>query len=159
VSNPAAPVLVNASTSQGPVSALAAAGSLVTLFTASNSAVTMDASTPLTPVPKSAFGALVGALRLAATPSLVLTAEDEAGLAVLRTAAANVILVVQPAPGGSGINVSWNSAAGQTYTVYRSTDLKAGFTVLQDNVAATPPVNTITDGMTNPAAFYIIEVH
>lgn len=157
VSNPAAPVLVNASISQGPVSALAAAGSLVTLFTASNSAVTMDASTPLMPVEKSAFGSLVGALRLAATPSLALTAEDEAGLAVLRIAP-NVILLVQAAPDNSTVNVSWNSTAGQTYTVYRSMDLNAGFTVFQDNVAATPPVNTITDGMTNGAAFYIIAV-
>ena len=159
VSNPASPVLVNASTSQGPVSALAAAGSLVTLFTASNSAVTMDASTPLTPVQKSAFGSLVGALRLAATPSLVLTAEDEAGVAVLRTAAPNVILLAHATPDNSILSVSWNSIAGQTYTVYRSTDLNAGFTVFQDNVAATPPVNTITNSMANGAAFYIIAVH
>jgi len=33
-----------------------------------------------------------------------------------------------------------------------------GIAFFQDNVAATPPVNTITDGMTNAAAFYIIAV-
>ena len=158
VSIPSAPSLVKLSTAQGSASTIAAVGSLVTLFGGSSSAVTVDASTPLTPVQKSTFGPLVSALRLAATSSLLVSAEDEAGLAILNTAV-NVILVAQPATDRSSISLKWNSVAGQTYTVYKSTDLRAGFSMFRDNVTATPPLNTITDNMSSEAAFYIITVH
>jgi hypothetical protein len=36
--------------------------------------------------------------------------------------------------------------------------LKAGFTVLKDNIVATPPLNVDVESMTSPAAFYIIGV-
>ena len=159
VSNPASPALVHLSSAQGPVSTLAAAGTLVTVFSASNSAVTVDASAPLAPVARNAFGPLVQAFRLAATPSLILTAEDEAGLAILSTAPAHVVLYVERGPGNSSIRVRWASTTGQTYSVWKSTNLAAGFSLVMDNVTATPPQNTITDTIDGPAAFYIITLH
>jgi hypothetical protein len=57
---------------------------------------------------------------------------------------------------GSGIQIRWQSTSGQTYTIYRSTDLRAGFTAFQSNIPATPPINIATDTVTNGAAFYVI---
>ena len=68
---------------QGPILDLAAAGNNVTLVSATNRlAVTMDVSVPLNPVQTTALGPLTRVLRLTATPTMVLTAEDEVGLAI-----------------------------------------------------------------------------
>ncbi len=69
------------------------------------------------------------------------------------------MLVVAPASdGGSGATVSWASVAGKTYTVHKSTNLATGFTVLQDDLPATPPMNRFTDPTPGSTAFYIISV-
>jgi hypothetical protein len=48
--------------------------------------------------------------------------------------------------GASSIVVRWSSVAGQIYVLERSTNLGAGFAeIVRDDVAATPPVNSITD--------------
>jgi hypothetical protein len=54
--------------------------------------------------------------------------------------------------------IRWHSVAGKTYTLHQSTNLAAGFTVLQDNIPATPPMNTYTNQATGPAAFSILSV-
>jgi hypothetical protein len=47
---------------------------------------------------------------------------------------------------GSKISVRWVGLAGQTYALERSTNLLEGFTqVVRDNIAGTPPSNTVTD--------------
>ncbi len=44
------------------------------------------------------------------------------------------------------VSVAWASVAGKTYWVERATNLTGGFhTVIQTNIAATAPTNTITD--------------
>jgi hypothetical protein len=73
--------------------------------------------------------------------------------------ASRFIAAVTP-PSGASTNatVSWLSVAGKTYTVHKSSNLASGFTVLQDNLPATPPVNTFTDPNPGSPAFYIISV-
>ncbi len=41
-----------------------------------------------------------------------------------------------------GFSLQWNSVEGRRYNVYRSTNLLAGFTLLQGPIDAQPPVNT-----------------
>ena len=56
--------------------------------------------------------------------------------------------------------ISWNSRAGLTYSVMRSTDLANGFEPIATGVAATPPENAYIDP-SPPASgliFYTIRV-
>ena len=71
---------------------------------------------------------------------------------------AALMLAVQPTTNKTALTIRWYSEAGKTYTVYRSTELKAGFKVFKDNIPATPPLNVEIDAMTNAAAFYVIGV-
>jgi len=61
----------------------------------------------------------------------------------------------------AGVRLSWPSAANRLYAVWTSTGLRssAGFTLLTNNLVATPPVNTFVD-LSQEAAprFYQIEV-
>jgi hypothetical protein len=66
---------------------------------------------------------------------------------------------VPPSTDDAVFHINWRSVAGKTYTIYKSTDLKAGFGVFKDNVPATPPLNSEPDSTTNSAALYIIGVH
>lgn len=68
------------------------------------------------------------------------------------------MMVAQPSTNSTSFNIKWYSVAGKTYTIYKSTDLKAGFSIFMDNIAATPPLNAQPDSTTNHAAFYIIGV-
>ncbi len=68
-----------------------------------------------------------------------------------------VVLLPPPMAGGMPV-IQWSSVAGKTYTIHKSTNLQAGFTVLEDGIAATPPVNTYDDPTPEGAAFYIISV-
>jgi hypothetical protein len=211
----ATPTLVRASATEGPVADIAVAGVLATLGNGLNLAAGMDVSTPLAPVPKQSFNALVRALSLTASGGLVFAAEDEAGLAigtvstdvdkdglpdaweqqivdadpndqlqsiadVLPTgdydgdgnsnyaefvagtsptdAGSRFIASVPPTSGGASPTIRWSSVAGKTYTLHKSTNLQAGFTVLADNLPATPPLNSFTDPNPGAAAFYIISV-
>jgi hypothetical protein len=51
---------------------------------------------------------------------------------------------VTPAADG-GLQVTWSSVAGHTYSVFRSGDLRDGFKPLSPFIPATAPVNTFTD--------------
>lgn len=58
---------------------------------------------------------------------------------------ADSYLLVQSQPNASGFRLSWPSQTNRTYTLERSTNLLAGFTVFQSSIAATPPMNTALD--------------
>lgn len=196
VSDPSFPVLAQSSSAQGPILDLAVSGTNLTLVTLSHLGLTLNLSTPLTPVPTQFFGPLARAHRLTVNSSWALMAEDEAGLSLfaiagggsgqdddddddppppdgdgdptptladLMAAASQVpgsaiMLAVPPTPNDPTIGLSWYSETGRSYTIYRSTDLNAGFTVFKDNILATPPINFETDTNTAGAAFYVIGV-
>jgi hypothetical protein len=216
VSNPSAPAPLEDFAAQGPVHALAASSSTVTLATPTN-ALVMDVASPLTPVALHAFGPVVQALRVASTTTATVTAEEEAGLALFAhtgdvdgdtlpdwweqaivnlslatngpirsvqevragddfdgdgasnvaeymagtsptDAASRFVSSIQPDPQNGAMAVRWLSQPGKTYTVYKSTDLSAGFTVLKENIPATPPINTEADPSGDQSAYYIIGV-
>jgi hypothetical protein len=218
VSNPGQPVFVKEVLANGGVKDLAASGSNMVLSTVSRSAVSVDISTPLSPVPISAFAPLFEVLRLRASPSVTIAAEDEAGLSLLpgpegdfdgdglpdfweqqilsmslltngplRTIwdvrpqddfdgdglsnGAEYVAGTNPAdpgsvfmtsaraqPGTPGLILQWNSVAGRTYAIYKAADLNGGFTLLKDNIQATPPLNTEVDTNAAATAFYVIGV-
>ncbi len=73
--------------------------------------------------------------------------------------AQSVFALGTPSAGaGQPATLRWHSVEGKLYTVYKSTNLKAGFTVLQDNVPATAPLNVFTDPAPADNAFYVIGV-
>jgi hypothetical protein len=217
ISNPAMPRLLKYSSAQGNMSSVTSSGAMLALGTATNMAVLVDASVPLTPVHKKSFGPLVRILRLASTSSLIMSVEDEAGLAVfsntddldhdgmsdaweqqlvIASQATNgpihsiwdvtpgddfdgdgapnyteyiagtsamdkesrFALVTSPVTNGVPTTIRWHSIAGKTYTIYKSTDLGNGFSVLQDNIPASPPVNSFPDTAVQSNAFYVIGV-
>jgi hypothetical protein len=49
------------------------------------------------------------------------------------------------APGGAGTVLEWSSVTNHLYTLYASTNLWAGFTVVASNLAAAPVSNLYTD--------------
>jgi hypothetical protein len=82
VSDPAVPRLVNHAQTR-PVMDVAVAGVLAALGNGANDLTTVDIARPLTPLPVRRVGALIRTMRLAASDSTVLVAEDDAGLAIL----------------------------------------------------------------------------
>jgi hypothetical protein len=67
---------------------------------------------------------------------------------------------VQPHAQG-GILVQWSSAQGEAYELQRSSDLVTGFSAIQSNIAATPPVNSYHDVSAAGAGpyFYRLRLH
>jgi predicted outer membrane repeat protein len=70
------------------------------------------------------------------------------------------LMVSLSLPPAGGIRLQWPSAAGATYIVQQSTDLKQGFHNWTGALPATPPVNTYSDAFEPGAAtvFYRIKV-
>jgi hypothetical protein len=71
--------------------------------------------------------------------------------------------VVEVTPVTGGLRLRWSSVAGKVYRVRRSPTLltsPAAYAVLQANLAATPPLNELTDSTLSGGAqfFYLIEV-
>lgn len=63
----------------------------------------------------------------------------------------NVAASIQP----GYANLTWSSATGEFFSVEYATNLAMGFVgVLQSNILATPPLNTVTVPMTNDLYFY-----
>jgi hypothetical protein len=60
----------------------------------------------------------------------------------------------------TGFVLTWPSAPGKNYQVWKATDLVAGFYLLQGGIEATPPVNVYVDGMlkTEGSAFYRVNL-
>jgi hypothetical protein len=56
--------------------------------------------------------------------------------------------------------VTWPSADGKRYSLYRSTALDEGFQLIETDLAATPPQNVFVDhAAADGPAFYQVEVH
>jgi subtilisin family serine protease len=70
-------------------------------------------------------------------------------------------LSARRSPGTNAVTLQWPSAAGRYYNLLRSTNLLTGFgTIIQTNLAATPPLNTATDAPPASArsTFYRLEL-
>ena len=61
-----------------------------------------------------------------------------------------------PDDNASQFAVRWYSVAGRTYTLYRTTDLLAGWTAVQTKVDATPPMNSYTDTIFSTRGYYMV---
>jgi hypothetical protein len=68
----------------------------------------------------------------------------------------------RPAAGAdtAGLRLRWTSASNRVYRVWRATNLVEGFTVLAEDVEATPPMNEYIDEslVSGGLRFYRIEV-
>jgi hypothetical protein len=61
-------------------------------------------------------------------------------------------------PGGV-VSLQWPSTSGRHYRISRSTNLFTGFTtLLQTNINATPPLNTLLDNPPGGPVFYRLEL-
>ncbi len=96
--NPVSPVLVKANAA-GMAFGAASAGPLVYLTDGARAGQALNVSAPLTPVAVTNFPGLTQALRVRAASGLILTAEDEAGLAILNASPGDINL--------SGIPDAW----------------------------------------------------
>jgi hypothetical protein len=74
------------------------------------------------------------------------------------TNAASVFEIVSAVATGGNAIVQWSSVTGKVYGVARSTNLFEGFAGIASNIAAIPPLNTITDAVGNTPYFYRIDV-
>ena len=77
------------------------------------------------------------------------------------SAASGLRITVEPGGAFNGITLRWPSVAGRYYRVERATNLLAGFTfVVRTNLAATPPLNTLTDPapVSSSARYYRVGV-
>lgn len=79
-------------------------------------------------------------------------ARDQNGLSTQKAFTLAVQDVVEPPPvlaapqfTPDGVSFQWESLTNHTYTILVSTDLRSGFTVLESNIAADPPINYYLD--------------
>lgn len=66
---------------------------------------------------------------------------------------------LQIIPVCDGVDLAWCSYFGQSYTLYRCTNLTEGFLVFKDNIVATPPTNTVHDASPPSRTYYRLSVH
>jgi hypothetical protein len=59
---------------------------------------------------------------------------------------------------GTKVTISWPSAAGRTYSVYRGTSLTQKFPLVAAGLSATAPMNTYTDTPPSSVTYYRVEV-
>ena len=87
--------------------------------------------------------------------SIRIQSTDQEGLFTQKVFVINVSNVNEPppimqdpdiAPDGTVV-IRWSSIANHIYTAHHSTNLLTGFSVLQSNILATPPVNSYTDNV------------
>ena len=215
ISNAAAPTAIQTTT--GPGFSIASSGYLTTIIDGHNQGRVLNMTDPLTPVTRMSLPHLSLGLRVRGKGALILTAEDEAGLALFNANPGDVNLngipdtvdqqivdanagdllrtiwdvngsddfdhdglsnlaeylagtsptnsaslfaasAAMPLGGTGKFVVRWYSVPGKTYTIHKSTDLKAGFTPLQSGIVDTAPVNSYTDTVSTADAFYMISV-
>jgi hypothetical protein len=87
-------------------------------------------------------------------------AESLAGTSPVDPGSVFAISSGQPAAGGAGgqFVVRWYSENGKTYTIQKSTNLVAGFSVLQAGIPGNYPINSYTDTVSTVATYYLISV-
>lgn len=96
------------------------------------------------------------------TRSIRVQSVDQGSLAVQKIFTIQVGDVPEPppafsglvSPSGSNMVVHWSSLSNHTYTIYESTNLTEGFTILQGGLPATPDVNSFTDTVTTTLQKY-----
>ncbi len=54
--------------------------------------------------------------------------------------------------------LQWSSVSNKTYTVHTSTQPASGFSTVLSGIAATPPINVLTDVVTRAQSYYLITV-
>lgn len=218
IDNAASPVQVNATPGIFAFDA-AASGQLLSLADGGSVADVINLSAPLTPVLSNSFANLTSAMRVRAASGLLLTAEDEAGLAIFNASPGDInmngvpdeweqqivdassltngplrsvldlnlqtvgpngftyyqsylagltptdpnsvlaISAVRPlTESANQITITWHSVAGKRYTLFKSTDLAAGFTPLPGatGIAASGALTSFTDTLTAARAFYMV---
>ena len=62
-------------------------------------------------------------------------------------------------PTATGLCITWSSVEGKRYALYRATQLDGEYTLVADDVAATPPENQYADASASGTAFYQISVY
>ena len=90
------------------------------------------------------------------TYSIRVQSTDQDGLSTQIVFAINIVNVNEPPPSFSELPtlsngnmiIRWGSITNKKYTVYYSTNLITGFSVLQSNIPGTPAVNSYTDTLT-----------
>jgi hypothetical protein len=144
VTNPAAPFVVQSTA--GAVFGAAAAGSLAYLVDGQNRAKAMNVSVPLTPVAGGVFPYLASALRVRAQGGLALSAEDEAGLAILNANPGDIDLdglsddweqQIVVADTNDDIRTIWDVRPGEDFD-------HDGLSNGAEHVAGTSPVNRLS---------------
>ena len=83
--------------------------------------------------------------------------EQVAGTSATDPSSVLAITSAAEQPGGDFI-LRWYSVAGRTYAVHSSTNLVAGFYLLEGSIGADPPVNSYTTTVSTASAFFMIEV-
>jgi hypothetical protein len=74
---------------------------------------------------------------------------------------ASVLMMTMPPTAngsGTGLVVRWWSVAGKQYHLDRTTNIKAGFSTIASNIAATAPQNVYTDVTATGSATFIYRV-
>ena len=87
--------------------------------------------------------------------SIRVQSTDQGGLATQTVLTVTVVDVVEETPvilrptelANGNIVIRWSSITNHLYTVYHSTNLLTGFSVLKSNIPATPVVNSYTDSV------------
>lgn len=218
LSDPANPVVLDATPHAGRVTAISASGPLVAAADDTHTAATHHLAPPLRPVTLQTYQHLQHAMRLTARGPYLYVAEDDAGLAILDGSPGDHDLdrlpddweqhivdadpldgidrieLVLPnddfdgdrlsnlaeaiagtdatdpdsvfaqlpmtrAAGAGPMEIRWLSQPDRTYTVYKSTNLVNGFTLLAGNLPATSPINTYRDPTPDsPVSFYLITI-
>ena len=72
-------------------------------------------------------------------------AEVRAGTDPSDSASVFAITGVEMSPSGTSVVLSWSSVSNRLYALWGSTSLLEGFSMLSNNIPATPPINTYTD--------------
>ena len=85
-------------------------------------------------------------------------AEYIAGTSPIDAGSVFLVSSVTPAGGPSGFTVTWRSVVGKTYSVYKSTDLASGFTLLHAGIVASGAATSYTDTSAGQQAFYTVVV-
>lgn len=94
--------------------------------------------------------------------SIRVRSSDQAGLSTQMVFAITILNVDElppafsepPIPSNGNMVIRWGSITNHTYTVHYSTNLLAGFMVLQSNISGTPPINIHTDSVTTATQKY-----